>query len=144
MSTNVEFLLLDNKSQWLATALQSLTQLYTEYERVLVVAENRLQLEQMDELLWHNSAKQFITYSLDTECYGKTVSVLLTDQQPERLRYNSLLNINGKMCVNPGQFKSIIEVVDVDEKNKQQARERYKTYRQLGFTINHREIEKTA
>jgi len=129
MSTNVEFLLLEKNSQWIATAIASITQLYCKNERVLVLADNRQQLEQLDELLWHKSSEQFIPYSLDSECYNSSAAVLLSDTQPERRRYQALLNLGSKMTVNPVQFRSIIEVVDTQEDNKSFARERYKNYR---------------
>ncbi|RLA03427.1 MAG: hypothetical protein DRQ47_05185 [Gammaproteobacteria bacterium] len=141
MSTQVEFLLLKSNEQWSATAIESLNKLYAQYERVLVVSENRQQLQQLDELLWHNSAKQFVPYSLDSECYSNSTSVLLTDAQPLKRRYNALLNIGAKMSQNPEQFRSIIELVSIDENDKEQARMHYKHYRHLGFQISHQQLD---
>ena len=142
MITQVEFLLLDSNSQRMNSAIASLGQLYTQYDRVLVIAEKRMYLEQIDELLWHNSSEQFITYSLDTECYSSSAAVLLTDKQPTRTRYPTLLNIDGELPSNPEQFKNIVELVGADEHYKENARERYKIYRQLGFTITHKLLTK--
>ena len=140
MSTEVEFLLLESNGQWLSSSLTSLSKLYLEHERVLVISSQRQQLEQLDEALWHNSAEQFITYSLDSECYANSTPVLLTTKQPERLRFKALLNLSDKALVGCEQFRAIIEIVPVDDKEKEAARERYKTYRQLGFNISHRAI----
>ncbi len=142
MSTLVEFLLLDSNSQRIKSAIASLGQLYEDYDRVLVIAETRMYLEQIDELLWHNSSEQFITYSLDTECYSSSVAVLLTDKQPERRRYTTLLNIDAELPSNPEQFRKIIELVGSEEKKKEKAREHYKIYRQLGFTVTHKQFTK--
>ena len=38
-----------------------------------------------------------------------------------------------------GQFSQIIDFVPVDEQQKQQARERFKVYRQLGFACRNTE-----
>ena len=111
MSTQVEFLLLDRNSQWLATAIDSLTQLYADFERVLVIADDRQLLNQLDEILWHNSSEQFIPYSLDSECYSSTSAVLLTDKQPEKYRYKALVKDGGELPLNPQQFKYIVELV---------------------------------
>ncbi len=138
MNTQVEFLLLDSNSQRMDSAMASLSQLYEHYDRVLVIAEKRMYLEQIDELLWHNSSEQFITYSLDTECYSSSAAVLLTDKQPEGRRYPTLLNIDGDLPLNSEQFRNIVELVGADEHYKEKARERYKIYRQLGFTITHK------
>ena len=140
MSTQVEFLLLDNSGQLTSTTINLLTQLYNEYQRVLVIADTRQLLEQLDELLWHNSCKHFIPYSLDTECYSSSSAVLLTNSQPERLRYQALLNIGAKISVYPEQFSSIIELVDIDELTRESARQRYKVYRQLGFFVSHKKL----
>ena len=140
MSTEVEFLLLENNGQWLSSSLISLSELYLEHERVLVISSQRQQLEQLEEIFWHNSAEQFIPYSLDSECYANSTSVLLTTRQPERLRFKALLNLSDGALVASEQFRKIIEIVPVDDKEKEAARERYKTYRQLGFNISHRTI----
>ena len=141
MSTQVEFLLLATDSQLLSTAFTSLIQLYSDNERVLVVANNRQHLEQLDEMLWHNSSEQFIPYSLDSECYSLSVAVLLTDNQPESRRFQALLNIGAEVSINLGQFRSIIELVHPDEPSKEKARIRYKHYRQLGFSINYKQLK---
>ena len=140
MSTEVEFLLLESNGQWLSSSLASLSKLYQEYERVLVISSQRQQLEQLDESLWHNSAGQFIPYSLDSECYANSTSVLLTTKQPERIRFKALLNLSDSALLAPEQFRAIIEIVPVDDKEKEAARERYKTYRHLGYKISHRAI----
>lgn len=140
MNTSVEFLILNTNSQWLSAAIDSLTRLYSEFERVLVVAEDRQLLEQLDELLWHNSAKQFIPYSMDTECYSASVAVLLTDRQPERARYQALLNIGARISIKPESYRAVVELVNTDETSKEQARERYKQYRQRGCRVSHKEL----
>jgi DNA polymerase-3 subunit chi len=140
MSTEVEFLLLESNGQWLTSSLTSLSKLYLEHERVLVISSQQQQLEQLDEVLWHNSAEQFIPYSLDSECYANSTPVLLTTNQPERLRFKALLNLSDRALRTPEQFRAIIEIVPVDDKEKEAARERYKTYRHLGYKISHRTI----
>jgi len=143
MNTQVEFLLLENNGQWLSSTLSSLSRIYQQHERVLVISSQRQKLEQLDEILWHNSGEQFIPYSLDSECYANSTAVLLTDKQPERLRFKALLNLSGTALKSPEQFKTIIEIVQVDEEEKETARERYKLYRHLGFNISHRTVNTT-
>ncbi|MCP3674110.1 MAG: DNA polymerase III subunit chi [Gammaproteobacteria bacterium] len=142
MNTQVKFILLDSNSQRMNSAITSISQLYEHYDRVLVIAEKRMYLEQIDELLWHNSSEQFITYSLDTECYSSSVAVLLTDKQPQGSRYPTLLNIDGDLPLNSGQFRNVIELVGAEEHYKEKARERYRVYRQLGFTVTHKLLGK--
>jgi DNA polymerase-3 subunit chi len=144
MMTQVEFLLLESKSQCISTAIDSLARLYTDYERVLVIAPDQQLLVQLNELLWHNSSDQFIPYSIDSECYSSSSAVLLTTGQPERLHYSALLNVGGELVQNPQQFRSIIEMVMVDDESTEQARERYKIYRQLGFDICHKKLTENS
>ena len=141
MSTQVEFLLLENNAQLINTAIGALLSLNETYERILVLANDRLHLMQMDEMLWHNSAKQFIPYSLDSECYSLSAKILLTDNQPAKTRFQVLLNLGAKMSLKPAQFHRIIELVNADELSKEQAREKYKQYRSNGFLVSHREIK---
>ena len=140
MNTQVEFLLLKSSEQLIRLAIRKLTELYQSNERVLVLADKRIQLERMDELLLHNSDKQFITYSLDSECYAFSTAVLLTDNQPKNIRYQALLNMGEQLPVKPEQFRNIIELVDTDEEAVEKAREHYKIYRHLGFSISHQQL----
>jgi len=141
MSRQAEFLLLTENNQWASTAIDSIVQLYSDYEHILVVAKERQQLQQLDEQLWQGSGTQFVPYSLDSECYGSSTVVLLTDSQPERHRFRALLNIGAKISERPEQFQMIIELVLNNEASKQNAREHYKIYRHLGFIVNHRELK---
>ncbi len=137
MNTQVEFILLDSNSQLPDTALSKLAELYMGYDRVLVLAENRKFLELLDELLWHNSDKIFIPYSMDCECYGMSAAVLLTNCQPDRIRYSALLNIGVQIPEKPEQFRTITELVQTDDESIEKARGHYKFYRSMGFTISH-------
>ena len=141
MSTQVEFLLLNNSSQWLSVAYDSMKNLSESFDRMLVMSNDRQKLIQLDDLLWHKSSEQFIPYSLDTECYSSSAGALLTTEQPSRTRYQAMVNSSGLYPVNPEQFSAIIEVVDTDESSKEKSRECYKRYRQQGFIVTHREIE---
>ena len=141
MSVSVEFLLLNNSSQWLSVAYNSMQNLSENFDRMLVISNDRQKLIQLDDLLWHKSSDCFIPYSLDTECYSKSAGALLTTEQPSRLRYQAMINSSGNYPTNPEQFRAIIELVDTNEDNKEKSRECYKRYRQQGFTVTHREIE---
>ena len=141
MSTEVEFLLLKNSSQWLSVTYDSMKKVSENFDRILVMSDDRKKLIQLDELLWHKSSEQFIPFSLDTECYGNTAGALLTTEQPSRIRYQAMINSSGLFPTNPQQFRTIVEVVDIDEASKEKSRECYKRYRQQGFIITHREIE---
>jgi len=140
MNTQVEFLLLHSSEQLIRVALRKLAELYQSNERILVLADKRSHLEQMDEWLWHNSDKQFIAYSLDSECYANTTAVLLTDDQPGNIRYQVLLNMGEQLPDKPEQFRTIIELVDNDENSIENAREHYKIYRHLGSSISHQQL----
>jgi len=136
----VEFLLLDRGSQLPGTAVQTLAELFSGNERILVLADNRQYLEQMDELLWHKSREKFIPYSMDSECYALTAMVQLTDKQPQNVRYQALLNMGTQFPDKPEQFRRIIELVNSDENCIEKARGHYKSYRQLGFTVSHQQL----
>ncbi len=140
MNTQVEFLLLKSSKQIIRVAINKLAELYQPNERILVLADKRNLLEQMDELLWHNSSKQFIAYSLDSECYAFSTVVLLTDSQPKNMRYQTFLNMGERLPEKPEQFRRIIELVDNDENSIEEARKHYKIYRHLGFSICHQQL----
>ncbi len=140
MNTQIEFLLLKSSKQLIRVAIEKLAELYQPNERILVLADKRSYLEQMDELLWHNSSKQFIAYSLDSECYAFSTAVLLSDTQPKNVRYQTFLNMGERLPDKPEQFRRIVELVDNDENSIEKAREHYKIYRHLGFSISHQQL----
>ena len=140
MVTQVEFIILENTSQWLAITVEALDQMHAKFSRILFIADDRDKVEQLDEYLWHNSHEVFIPNSLEGECFSSTSNVLLTDNQPEGKRFQALINLSGNRLTNPQQYLSIVELVKTEEENKEQARCLFKSYRQLGFQVHHRDL----
>jgi len=91
---------------------------------------------QLDERLWTIHSESFLAHGIavaeaDKNCDHPILlsTVILRDNQPEVL-------INGGMEIPPdvSGFSHIVDFVDVwDETLKQAARERFRTYRQMGM-----------
>ncbi len=141
--SEVEFILQNGKSSIIDLAYMNLLQLYKKYDRVLVLGSETVLLEQLDERLWQNSHDKFVPYSMDTESYQSTATVLLSTNAIPSSGYNALLNIGATIPTNSNRFRAIIEIVADDEEQKEQARERYKLYRRSGFNVTMGESSET-
>jgi len=140
MTTQVEFVVLKNSRQWLLAVVDSLNSLNAIFSRIILIADERNQIEQIDEYLWQNSMTKFIPNALEGECFSHSTAVILTTEQPEGRRFQALVNLTGQMQSNPQQYQSIVEFVKTEEENKEQSRLLFKNYRQLGFQVQHREL----
>ena len=124
-------------------ACQLIDQACQQNRPVFVRVESEADAQKLDESLWTFRDQAFIPHEV------------MTPQSPSRPRIMALIGLNESV---PASFQSLlinlsndipvqiddvaqaIEVVDADPDHKRQARERYKAYRDRGFTletINH-------
>jgi DNA polymerase III subunit chi len=113
---------------------------------VAVVAEEAA-LAQLDEQLWSFSAIDFVPHAR----VGRLPETQLA-QTPVWLCENSvqghgrqvLVNLTQQMQQGFEQFERVIEVVSMDEADRQQARSRWKQYTERGYDIVRHDLKLQA
>ena len=126
--------LADEKSERFALACALTTMRFRQNQTLFLLAESQLDAEQLDELLWQQDPDSFVPHGLSEEQTVTQAPVEIGTTQPKRHR-QVMINLTAGISPMANRFAQIIDFVPWNESEKQQARERYKRYRALGFTL---------
>jgi DNA polymerase-3 subunit chi len=99
----------------------------------LILARSADQAEQIDEKLWEFSDDAFVPHQLAGDDDDAITPVLIAApgaQTPDR---PLVINLRDECA--PGLFERVLEVVPADESMRLGSRERWKTYKAAGFTV---------
>lgn len=105
---------------------------------VVVVPEE--QMAHLDESLWTFSQMEFLAHCrMDSpQALRQASPVHLAsdlDAMDALTPHDVLLNLSDTVCAGSEQFARVIEVVSLDDADRQYARNRWKQYTDLGFNI---------
>jgi DNA polymerase-3 subunit chi len=109
---------------------------------VVVIADSAVLL-QLDRLLWTFSQLDFIPHARQSDD-PKVVAaskVILSETTEHAPHQQVLLNLGDTAPAGFEKFERLIEVVSLDETDRQRARARWKHYADLGYTITRHDIQ---
>ena len=117
------------------------TTAYERASRVVVYSPERGVLESFDRMLWTLQATKFVPHCfVDAPVAGETPVVLASDG--EALPHHEvLLNLGDEWPPFFATFDRLLEIVTVDDADKEKARARYAFYRKRGYDIQVNAIE---
>jgi DNA polymerase-3 subunit chi len=115
-------------------ACQLATARFRQNQTVFLLTQTQTQAEQLDEMLWQQDPHSFVPHGLSDEATVTQAPVEIGMAMPKRSR-QVLINLAESIPAFANRFAQIIDFVPSDELQKQQARDRYKQYRALGFTL---------
>ena len=106
----------------------------------MVVVVPQEQMAQLDESLWTFSQLEFLAHCrMDSSQALRQASPLhlasALDAMDDLTPRDVLLNLCDKVCAGFEQFARVIEVVTLDDADRQHARSRWKQYTDQGFDI---------
>ncbi|MFD1006966.1 DNA polymerase III subunit chi [Oceanisphaera ostreae] len=110
------------------------TDFYRQGLGVFIHASDQAQAEALDERLWQQPADGFVAHNLQGEGPRQGAQVIIGWQVPQSGRA-VLINLAPQAPDFARRFKQLVDFVPSDDEGKQQARERFKAYRQAGFTL---------
>lgn len=99
-------------------------------------------LAQLDESLWTFSAVDFVPHSyLQSEATVAAASpVVLLASMESAPHYEVLLNLGEAVAPGFDKFERVIEIVGLDERERQLARQRWKRYVESGYSITRHDL----
>ena len=115
---------------------------YRQNQKVFIYTENKEKAHDIDEMLWAFDASSFVPHNLVGEGPKYGAPVEISWQAPSGRR-PVLINLTSTIPNFANQFSYIIDFVPTDENLKQQARERFRTCRQLGFKVENQPVPAT-
>jgi len=106
----------------------------------VVVVVPEMQMAQLDESLWTFSQLEFLAHCrMDSPQAIRQASPVhlatSVDEMDEFTTRDVLLNLGDTVCAGFEQFARVIEVVTLDDADRQYARNRWKQYTDQGFDI---------
>ena len=107
---------------------------FRQNQTLFLLTQTQEQAEQLDEMLWQQDPHSFVPHGLSDEATVTQAPVEIGTGMPKRSR-QVLVNLADSIPAFANRFAQIIDLVPADESQKQQARDRYKQYRALGFTL---------
>ncbi len=106
-------------------------------QRVLLLCATQAQAEAFDELLWQQPTQAFIPHNLVGEGPEQGTPVLIAWLPlPQNIGHRTaVINVSQAPVTNAAKYRTLIELVPVEPKARQNAREHYKLYRQQGMQM---------
>ncbi|MDE3012238.1 MAG: DNA polymerase III subunit chi [Pseudomonadota bacterium] len=103
--------------------------------QVLVLLADEGQLRALDERLWTWHPHAFLPHCRAGEAHAAQTPVLLACEEVEPPHDQLLLNLQPATPRHFERYARLLEVVSQDEQDRVQARERFRFYRERGFTL---------
>ncbi|QIQ22028.1 DNA polymerase III subunit chi [Zophobihabitans entericus] len=104
--------------------------------RVLIACQSQTQAEKIDEYLWQLNTEDFVPHNLAGEGPkgGAPVEICWPQKRGSGAR-QLLINLQDDIPDFAAFFSDVIDFVPSPEQQKNLARERYKSYKNLGFNL---------
>lgn len=96
----------------------------------------------LDKTLWAYHVASFLPHCMVTHDAAAETPVLIHWQQQALLQHDVLVNLQAVTPTFFSRFTRLVEIVGRDDTDKQQARERFKFYRDRGYEINSYDLAK--
>lgn len=119
-------------------ACQLVEQAYDQGQRAYIYTANDAEAQRMDEVLWTFRDQAFIPHELHgtaSPTHPRIMALIGSTADPPEQFHTLLINLSHTLPATAQNFVRICEVVDADAEHKQQARERYKQYREQGCQL---------
>lgn len=107
--------------------------------KVVVFAPDARMADQVDRLLWSQQALSFVPHCRVRSPLAAETPILITDALDSELiaRHDQVLvNLDGELPSAFSRFEQLIEVVSTAPDDKNQARTRFRFYKDRGYPIN--------
>jgi DNA polymerase-3 subunit chi len=105
--------------------------------RVLAWVDSEAEAGQLDTLLWTFAERAFVPHDrLAADGTAEAPVALQAGELPATPHFDVLVNLGSRPAPADGAFARVAEVIDADETRRAQGRERFRAYRDRGWTPN--------
>ena len=109
--------------------------------RLVVYAPEREVLDRFDQALWTYQATGFVPHVRAGSPLAAETPIVLSDSGDNLPHHDVLLNLSGEWPPFFSTFERLLEIVAVDEADKELARKRYSFYKERGYDIRVNDID---
>lgn len=104
--------------------------------RMLIYAPEASVASAVNKTLWTQPAISFVPHCQDTDSLAAETPILITQDNAQLPHDEVLLNLHREQPPHFSRFQRLIEIVSCEETDKQDARNRFKFYRDRGYEIH--------
>ncbi|NNF96591.1 MAG: DNA polymerase III subunit chi [Halobacteria archaeon] len=136
--TRIDFYIVDSdkKLSRALLACRLAEKAYSLQNQIYIYTADELQANELDELLWIYRAGSFVPHQQLRAVDDQDCPVLIGHADaPEGLN-QVLINLDMAVPLFFSRFERVVEIVNQDETQRQQARERFKFYRDRGYDLH--------
>lgn len=91
---------------------------------------------QLDQLLWRHPQAEFVPHCCSDHSLASETPIVIDALEKEPRTHRLLINLRPDHPVYFARFERLAEIVGIDTSDADQARERFRYYRQRGFEVN--------
>lgn len=108
--------------------------------RVMIYTPDAATTQLLDQMLWTSSPISFLPHCHSRDALA-TVTPIIIDHAPETFHHDDiLLNLRNEQPAFFSRFERLIEIVTLDENDRQAARERFRFYRDRGYEMKSHDL----
>lgn len=114
--------------------------------RLLVYTKNPTRMAKFDRLLWQFDAAAFVPHVASDDPLAGVTPVLMESADPSAELGATgmwLLNLDTECPANATHYERVLEIVSEHPDDKAAARQRWRTYQELGFDVRAHDISGT-
>jgi DNA polymerase-3 subunit chi len=104
--------------------------------RVYLHTNTDAESRHLDKLLWTQREDSFIPHGLMSESDSNLTPVLIGHGQQAGDEHDVLINLAAEVPPFFSRFSRVAELIDKDPRVREAGRQRFRTYRDRGYTLN--------
>ncbi len=112
--------------------------------RIVIYTVDATATERIDRLLWHSPPTGFLPHCRSDHALVAVTPVVIAHNDDLIDHDDILLSLTPQLPPFFSRFRRLIEIVGLDEEDRQAARERYSFYRDRGYTLRSHNLGKRS
>lgn len=96
--------------------------------------------QRIDDLLWTFNQDSFLPHNLVTDAASVTAPIRIGYEEAPDMECDVLINLSHEVPAFFSRFMRIAELVDQNKNTRNQARERFRFYRERGYPLDSHEL----
>lgn len=140
--TKIDFYILKNNATLnrATLACRLAEKAYQQQHHIYIHADSQQDAQRLDDLLWTFNQGSFLPHEIieaNTPC---TAPIKIGFAETVLDDYDVLINLGHEIPKHFSRFTRVAELVEADEQARQQARERFRFYRDRGYPLESHEL----
>jgi DNA polymerase-3 subunit chi len=130
-----------NATDKLGYGCRLVRKIYHAGHKVVVHSEDGAQLARFDQALWTLGALDFVPHVFATDALAEQTPVLLVNNDADLPHHDVMVNIGSIQPPHFARYLRVVEVVGNNETERDQARSRWRFYKERGYALSSHDIK---